>query len=44
MSINGNSPGQEISLRSIDFTPPVDMKTGACQWSGTINGAGEEIT
>jgi len=25
MSINGNSPGQEISLRSIYFTPPVDL-------------------
>src|SRR5262249_51463116 len=28
VSINGNSPGREISLRSIDFTPPVDMKIG----------------
>jgi hypothetical protein len=26
MSINGNSPGQD--MRSINFTPPVDLKTG----------------
>jgi len=25
MSINGNSPGQEISSQLIDFTPPVAL-------------------
>jgi len=34
MSINGNSPGREISLRSIDFTRLVDMKTGALPSGG----------
>jgi hypothetical protein len=28
MSINGNSQGREISLRSIDLTLPGDMKPG----------------
>jgi hypothetical protein len=34
MSVNGNSPGREISLRPIDFTPPVDMKIGTLPAEG----------
>jgi hypothetical protein len=44
MSINGNSPGQEISLQSINITPAVDLKQGPCPRSVTINGAGEEVS
>jgi hypothetical protein len=46
MSINGNSPSQEISLRSINFMPPLDMKTGDLASGGARLElrAGEEIT
>jgi hypothetical protein len=46
VSINDNSPDQEISLQSIDFTPPVDMKIGDLASGGARleRRAGEEIT
>jgi len=46
VSINGNSPSREISLRSIDFTPPVDMKIGDLASGGARLElrAGEETT
>jgi hypothetical protein len=46
VSINDNSPDQEISLQSIDFTPPVDMKIGDLASGGARleRRADEEIT